>query len=99
MITKQTKFILFLLYFFVVLIFPVTGQRFHSEFWSDVSEASIIYTGTRYIIPEQYRTLELNIENISIELTNAPKEKNIKVQDSDFLVDLPMPDGISLTFR
>jgi hypothetical protein len=99
MITKQTKFILFLLYFFVVLIFPVAGQSFHSEFWSDVSEASILYSGTRYIIPEQYRTLELKIENISMELSTAPKEKNIKVQDSDFLVDLPMPNGISLTFR
>jgi len=84
---------------FTLFIATANAQRNHSELWTDVSESSITPSGTRYIIPETYRTLELDVYEMYEVLTSVPLEKNVLVRYSDYLIQVPMPDGNFSTFR
>jgi hypothetical protein len=55
--------------FFVVGIFNSTAQTNTSRIWQDVSEGSILDNQNRQIIPQEYRTLSLNIAELKNILT------------------------------
>jgi hypothetical protein len=61
--------------------------------WSDIPENLIRTTGTRYIIPESYRTLRLNIPSMRQLLETAPMEFTAAAGEGKIIVSLPMPDG------
>ena len=84
---------------FTLFIATANAQRNHSELWTDVSESSITPSGTRYIIPLSYRTLELNVIDMLAVLGSAPLEKNTRVRFSTSLISLPMPDGNFASFQ
>ena len=54
-----------LTFFLFVTMFGVKSfaQNSFITLWSDISEASLDAEGTRYIIPQSYRTLELEFED------------------------------------
>ena len=49
-------------------------QSSSSPTWSDIKEANIPTSGTRYITPTEYRTVELNATPLLSALDQAPME-------------------------
>ena len=64
-----------------------------TSYWSDVPEAQVKTTGTRYTVPVKYRTLALNPSSLQQLLDSAPLESNVRAKDSSVRISLPMPDG------
>lgn len=67
-------------------------------FWQDVREADFTAQGTRYIIPNKYRALRLNVEAMRNFLAAAPMEQS-SIALKGLVLALPMPDGSFARFR
>ncbi len=67
--------------------------------WKAISETKIEQTGKRDIIPNAYKTIELNLAHLKSQLANAPLEKNTPSTLSTIFIDLPLPDGKIQKFR
>jgi hypothetical protein len=80
-----------------ILIFISTGmvsaQNSSEYLWNDVQEELITTTGDRLIIPDVYRTLQLDVAGIKTFLQTAPAEDLVSVNQSSFIINLPMPNG------
>ena len=68
----------------------IKGQTLKNP-WTDIPESSIPNPSERYIIPNQYRTVQVDLEKLQQTLTNVPKEFN--TANSTRTISLPMPDG------
>lgn len=66
------------------------GQNIASP-WTDIPESTILDRSERYIIPSIYRTLEVDLGQLTHELNQAPKEFNSG--GATFRISLPLPDG------
>ena len=64
-----------------------------SVIWRDIQESQIQKTGDRVIIPDIYRVLEFDINNLKSLLETAPDEFTIEAVQNPSIVSLPMPDG------
>ena len=94
------NFFFILIVGFAMMYFsPANAQTNHSNLWNDISEAGLDAQGTRYIIPQTYRLLQLDLGNFSSALNQVPSESTTRVNDSDFLISLPMPDNSFITFK
>lgn len=89
----------FLIAIFILAAININAQANLASFWSDVSESSISAQGTRYIFPTEYRTLKLDVQNLSSALNKVPHEVNLKVHRSNFLISFPLPDNSFATFK
>lgn len=69
------------------------------NYWTDRTGSTIDAPGERRIIPNIYRTYELNLVSMTADLKYAPKEKNTNVLNSTFELAVPMPDGTLQRFR
>jgi Metallo-peptidase family M12B Reprolysin-like/Secretion system C-terminal sorting domain len=83
------KFLLIL--FFLLLSINLNADT--KDFWNDVQENIIPGTGGRYIIPQHYRTLSMNLQEMRDYLNEAPLESPIPSQTQGIVISLPMPDG------
>jgi len=84
----------------VFLLIITSSPLFAFEnYWTDVTGSQINSPGERRIIPNIYRTFELNLASVTSDLQYAPKEKYTKVQNSTFELAAPMPDGSIQRFR
>jgi hypothetical protein len=69
-----------------------------TSFWVDAEQP--IRPGTRqYIQPEQYRLVQIQLEDLKTYLAEAPQESAVKAYQSDFELTLPTPDGQWERFR
>ncbi len=68
-------------------------------FWSSTTESKIKLTGERVIIPQKSKTFRLVNDNLKKALYSAPHENNVRLQESQTIIDLPMPDGTLKKFR
>ena len=59
------------LMFSVQLIFAQVNSQ---NLWNDVDEVQIVTTGQRYIIPQEYRTIKLDVAGMHNFLSEAPLE-------------------------
>lgn len=84
---------------FIVCTNNLTAQNNFANLWSNISETGLDAIGTRYIIPETYRTLELDLQNLSTALTQVPEEKTTSVKNSRFILSLPLPNNSFATFK
>ena len=66
--------------------------------WSSVKEKEIKPVGERVIIPNKYKTYHIS-SDLKTMLWSAPDEKDVKLQDSPVMIDLPMPDGTMQQYR
>lgn len=82
--------------FFATFIFPQQNSRF---VWNDIAESQMNPIGTRYIIPQTYRTLELDLQEFTSMINQSPHENFTRVKDSQFKIDLPLPDNSFATFK
>ena len=69
------------------------------SYWQDIPRQNIQTQGERVIIPQEYRTLTLNIPEIKTVLNSAPQEKNVFASNSNTILYLPLPDGGFGRFR
>ena len=84
---------------FIMFCDVSTAQNSSANLWSDISEELISFTGERNIIPQTYRTLELDVLEMKDELSSAPSEKIIKVNESRKIISLPLPNGEYINFK
>jgi hypothetical protein len=84
---------------FVAFTAVSTAQTSAENLWSDISEELISFTGDRNIIPQNYRTLKLDVMEMKNELNSAPSEKIIKVNESGKIISLPLPNGGFINFK
>ena len=91
---RQVLFLLCLL-----LAFPTIAQE--TNFWAEANEATIALPANseRTNIPQQYHTLQLNIDEVRSYLQNAPMERTAAARNNPLLIDLPMPNGEMETFQ
>ncbi|MDH3268476.1 MAG: M12 family metallo-peptidase [Ignavibacteria bacterium] len=89
----------FQLCFTIIFSSSLFAQNNYADLWSDVSEIGLDAVGTRYIIPESYRTLELDLQSLSSALNQVPKEITTNVNYSGFTLSLPLPDNSFATFK
>ena len=85
---------------FFILLFSLVAfnQNFSQNLWNDVDEASLVSSGTRYIIPQTYRTMKLNVDELRNVLSNVPMEFSVGFQN-EVKITLPFPDGSMKEFK
>ena len=79
----------------IQLIFAQTSPQ---NLWQEVDESQIVQVGERYIIPQVYRTIKLNVEEMQSFLSEAPLEFSNATRSTVFILDLPMPNGTMQKF-
>ncbi|PKP48804.1 MAG: hypothetical protein CVT95_04015, partial [Bacteroidetes bacterium HGW-Bacteroidetes-12] len=60
--------------------------------WQDISENSFVVKGTRQIIPDNYRTVTLDINSLKTMLSGAILRANTS-SSNEIIISLPNPDG------
>lgn len=89
-------------YLAVLIIFLstfITIKAQNSSYWQDIPRQNIQTQGERVIIPQEYRTLTLNIPEIKNVLNSAPQEKSVFAGNSNTILYLPLPNGGFGRFR
>jgi Metallo-peptidase family M12B Reprolysin-like/Secretion system C-terminal sorting domain len=87
--------------FFCFLFLTVFSSFAQKRFFADVSESSIqLNSAQRVIIPQKFRTLRLNDASLKSFLWALPKEEQLRNSRSSApILEIPMPDGKTATFR
>ncbi len=94
---KQFDKLLFTILFAFGTCFSLTAQN---RFFSDAAESKInVGNGKRTIIPQKYRTVAVNTNELKTFLWSLPSEKNVSNRNEAPIMELPMPDGNSARFR
>ncbi|MCA0353093.1 MAG: M12 family metallo-peptidase [Chloroflexi bacterium] len=78
---------------------PSSAASSSDGLWQDVAEQRIQQKGQREIVPLVYRTVSLDLAGLSKRLDQAPLESAVQVQQSAFLLSLPLPSGQFRQFR
>ena len=76
----------------ILLSLAVTINAQH-QIWSDIEPSLIPQKGTRYIIPQETRTLRVDIPKLQAILHQAPMEGSPIASMSKTLLPIPLPDG------
>ena len=71
----------------------VSPENSSELFWKDIREEAISIGSNRLVVPDSYRTLQLNYFGLKNLLTKVPLEENLRVQNSSFIIQLPLPNG------
>ena len=69
------------------------------DVWYDVGEGDFAVAGDRWIVPQAYRTVGLNVEALKAVLAEAPMEFTPAAATSDVVLELPLPEGGYGRFR
>ena len=82
-----------------LLLFGVVSGLAQSALWQDVPEVSIIADpADRLVVPDRYRTLQLDYPLLRNLLITAPTELEYWHGADPLVLDFPMPDGSMETF-
>lgn len=76
-----------------------TTNSISNSMWIDVEQSSIIQRGERHIVPDAYRTVMLNRNELDNLLRQAPNENTVKAKNSPVIISLPLPNGGFGRFR
>lgn len=77
----------------------LSAQSASAASWSPVNESGIRVTGVRQIVPQKYKTFELQGSALKEQLFAAPHEDRVKINESTAIVALPLPNGQIQAFR
>ena len=83
---------------FVLSVHITFPQEISQNLWRDVDEAQIVTSEQRYIIPQAYRTLKLDVEGMLDFLSKAPLEFSDETKSKLITLFLPYPDGSMQSF-
>lgn len=90
----------FIRVFFVsALLMPALHAADETALWRDIQAGEVQQRGASLPEPLRYRALSLDYTAMRTRLAQAPLEANVRVDDSEFIVALPMPDGKFADFR
>lgn len=79
---------------------PVQAQSNGDDgLWTDVVQSSVVARSERPIIPQKYRTVQLNLAAFQAQLAQAPHEDDSAARSTAALLTLPLPDGTFGRFR
>ncbi|MCA9919554.1 MAG: hypothetical protein KC445_16455, partial [Anaerolineales bacterium] len=67
------------------------GAQSADSLWQDVDEALLRVAGERRIVPQAYRTVALNWDQLNSLLVNVPD--SAAARTSEVILSLPLPDG------
>ena len=90
----------FSLLFLLLIMLPtfLFGQIDEQEFWTDISDASLQNSrSARWIIPDKYRTIKLNLPQFARQLQRTPARNN--TQNTRLRIIIPMPNGQNQHFE
>jgi len=73
----------------------LAAQNASEAVWSDIDERSIDTQGTRYIVPAQYRTLQMDRGDMRQFLASAP----MQYSGQTIQMSIPKPDGTWAVFQ
>jgi hypothetical protein len=81
----------------LLLVTLVLIQQAHTQIlWNDLSQQK---RSNQVINPADYRTLETEIHALTSYLYLAPHEQEVNAKYSEYILNLPAPDGTFQTFR
>jgi hypothetical protein len=83
---------------FVLSFFAFKAQS-NQALWKEINENQISVSGKREIVPEKYKTFRLDVNAIKTLMESAPLDKNVPVEYSSVVINLPMPDGSFQNFK
>src|SRR6185369_8116133 len=69
------------------------NERTISNLWQDVDQKSIPASVDRKTLPNEYRTVRLDLSALTQLLLTAPKEFTAEARDTPAMITLPMPNG------
>lgn len=67
--------------------------------WTDVVQGSMAPSSERWIIPQRYRLVTLNLAAFQAQLAQAPQEDSVTAAAAAPLLTFPLPDGSFGRFR
>lgn len=83
-----------------LLFFTASFQaQTSTQVWKSINEKEIHVTGKRDIIPYAYETYHLDLKNLQNILANAPLDNQVSAENSNIIVNLPMPNGTIQKFK
>jgi hypothetical protein len=74
------------------------AQNSSESLWQNVDESQINLVGERFIIPNIYRSIKLDLEGLQNYLSKAPLENFGQSNKQIMVLSLPMPDGLFQKF-
>ncbi|NWF50977.1 MAG: hypothetical protein HXY49_10600 [Ignavibacteriaceae bacterium] len=77
----------------LILSSRISAQIQSSEIWSEISEYSFQPVGSRLIIPDIYKTFDLNLSELKEVLIQAPSDFSSDLKQKKIILELPLPDG------
>ena len=89
---KSTLYFLITSFIFSSSIFAQSSN----EYWTKVQESEIPENAERWIVPDAYKTLKLDLEAFESILESAPLESAPK---GSLVISIPMPDGTFQKFN
>lgn len=67
--------------------------------WQFIQEKKARTVKARQVVPNTYKTVKVSTTLLTNILTAAPHEQEVNVNESETILDLPMPDGSYKAFR
>ena len=67
--------------------------------WNNASESSLPVNAERRIVPDQFRAVRLQTNEIQTVLHSAPLRNSAESAEASVVLTLPMPDGSEMSFR
>jgi hypothetical protein len=93
---KKTTFLLSLA---LLINVGLNAQSNNDKFWSPKSESAIKVAGKRQIIPKKYLAFQLIGSELKTQLSSAPSEISVKINQSTCIISLPLPNGTIQKFK
>ncbi|MFT5765930.1 MAG: hypothetical protein ACI8X3_003368, partial [Saprospiraceae bacterium] len=86
--------------FLTILISTAMNAQIN-DFWSSANESAIILNAEneRGLIPDQYHTFALDLDEMKSYLQNAPMERTAAARNHPLKLELPLPDGETHPFN
>jgi hypothetical protein len=88
-----------ILFVFAALLLLNVFTYSNTPVWQDASPGSFSLKGTVYLAPVSFRTVSLNKSAMYSILNSAPKEADVKAQNSNVIFSFPMPNGTMSRFK
>ncbi|MBK8983725.1 MAG: hypothetical protein IPM38_15750 [Ignavibacteria bacterium] len=102
---KKTKFLCIsaiLLFCFTLMMNLNTATSQQNNYrnlnWSDETGKGFTYEGEIRIIPDNFRTIKINFNDLKNDLMNLPFESYDNLPQNQVIINLPKPDGTSGQF-
>lgn len=88
-------------FFFLLMVASISfNANAQQNFFTDVPESLLQKAGDkRIIVPEKYRTLQLDTASLLLFLRLLPSEQNVLDRNTAPVLEVPMPDGSMAKFH